>query len=97
MAIFSEISLQAAIFRRKLRGLFWIYLVNNFYRFTGGLNLSGSDGEQSLYTTFNNREIMFHVSTMLPTSSDPEDRQQVKHAAGANRKMVNRCGTTNHK
>jgi hypothetical protein len=45
--------------------------------FTGGLNLGGSDGEQSLYTTFNNREIMFHVSTMLPTSSDPADRQQV--------------------
>jgi hypothetical protein len=45
--------------------------------FTGGLNASGSDGEHSVYTQFNNREIMFHVSTMLPTSSDPDDRQQV--------------------
>ena len=46
-------------------------------RFTGGLNSSGSDGEHSLYTQFNQREIMFHVSTMLPTSNDPDDKQQV--------------------
>ena len=46
-------------------------------RFTGGLNSSGSDGEYSLYTQFNQREIMFHVSTMLPTSNDPDNKQQV--------------------
>jgi len=45
--------------------------------FTGGLNSSGSDGEYSLYTQFNQREVMFHVSTMLPTSSDPDNKQQV--------------------
>ena len=51
--------------------------LKNYFRFSGGLNLNGADGEYSLYTTFNNREIMFHVSTLLPTSTDPDDRQQV--------------------
>jgi len=44
--------------------------------FRGGLNLAGgADGEHSLYTKFDQREIMFHVSTMLPT--DKDDKQQV--------------------
>lgn len=37
----------------------------------------GADGNMSLYTKFDNREIMFHVSTMLPT--DPDDKQQVQY------------------
>lgn len=45
-------------------------------RFRGGLDI-GSDqtGEESVYTTFKDREIMFHVSTLLPY--DPLDSQQV--------------------
>jgi len=46
------------------------------FRFRGGLNVAGgADGANSLYTKFDNREIMFHVSTMLPT--DVDDKQQV--------------------
>ena len=45
-------------------------------RFRGGLDI-GSDqtGEESVYTSFKDREIMFHVSTLLPY--DPLDSQQV--------------------
>lgn len=34
-----------------------------------------STGEYSVYTTFHNREIMFHVSTLLPWT--PNNKQQV--------------------
>lgn len=46
------------------------------FRFRGGLDI-GSDqtGEESVYTSFKDREIMFHVSTLLPY--DPLDSQQV--------------------
>ena len=45
-------------------------------RFRGGLDI-GSDqtGEESVYTKFKDREIMFHVSTLLPF--DSTDKQQV--------------------
>ena len=45
-------------------------------RFRGGLDI-GSDqtGEESVYTSFKDREIMFHVSTLLPY--DPLDSLQV--------------------
>ena len=52
-----------------------IYILNAI-RFRGGLD-TGSDqtGEESVYTNFKDREIMFHVSTLLP--HDPLDSQQV--------------------
>lgn len=39
------------------------------------LFLDDSAGTHSVYTKYQDREIMFHVSTMLPFS--PNDRQQV--------------------
>ena len=42
----------------------------------GGLDVvKDQTGAHSVYTTFEEHEIMFHVSTMLPHSK--EDRQQV--------------------
>lgn len=51
--------------------------LNGFKGFRGGLDI-GSDqtGEESVYTNFKDREIMFHVSTLLPY--DPLDSQQVQ-------------------
>ena len=44
--------------------------------FRGGLDVQKDQtGSHSVYTTFEEHEIMFHVSTMLPYSK--EDRQQV--------------------
>ena len=42
--------------------------------FRGGLDTRhGQTGEESIYTEYQDREIMFHVSTMLPFSeSDPQ-------------------------
>ena len=51
-----------------------------FFAFThrGGLDVEKDQtGTHSVYTAFEEHEIMFHVSTMLPYSS--EDRQQVRH------------------
>jgi len=45
--------------------------------FRGGLDVrSGTTGEHSIYRKFNNNEIMFHVSTMLPYN--PKDKQQLE-------------------
>lgn len=38
----------------------------------------GTTGEEGLYIKWNNNEIMYHVSTMLPYN--PKDKQQVRPA-----------------
>ncbi|KAL4220835.1 Rap1 GTPase-activating protein 1 [Mactra antiquata] len=49
----------------------------NFEGYRGGLDtIHGQTGLESLYTKFHEREIMFHVSTMLPYKED--DIQQVQ-------------------
>lgn len=45
------------------------------YRLIAIYPTADSTGQQSVYTTFNNCEIMFHVSTMLPYT--PNNTQQV--------------------
>ncbi|ESO91442.1 hypothetical protein LOTGIDRAFT_105226, partial [Lottia gigantea] len=52
-----------------------------FKGFRGGLDtLHGQTGEESLYTHYQNREVMFHVSTMLPhTDGDPQQLQRKRH------------------
>lgn len=47
-------------------------------RFRGGLDTQhGQTGAESVFTKYQDREIMFHVSTLLPfTDGDP---QQVGH------------------
>lgn len=45
-------------------------------RFRGGLDVThGQTGKESVYTSFYNKEIMFHVSTKLPYTEG--DSQQV--------------------
>ena len=45
-------------------------------RYRGGLDVAGDQtGEYSVYTEYKDREIMFHVSTLLPF--DEQDSQQV--------------------
>ena len=51
--------------------------LRGFEHFRGGLdNASDTTGTHSVYTLFRDKQIMFHVSTMLPHS--PNDKQQVK-------------------
>ncbi len=45
------------------------HLVHHFGR------AGGTTGEEGLYIKWNNNEIMYHVSTMLPYN--PKDKQQV--------------------
>lgn len=46
------------------------------FRFRGGLDVAhGQTGTESVYTSFHNKEIMFHVSTKLPYTEG--DSQQV--------------------
>ncbi|XP_040565869.1 uncharacterized protein RapGAP1 isoform X2 [Lepeophtheirus salmonis] len=49
--------------------------------FRGGLDTTyGQTGDVSVYETFHNREIMFHVSTLLPyTDNDPQQLQRKRH------------------
>ncbi|CDW57302.1 Rap GAP domain containing protein [Trichuris trichiura] len=53
----------------------------DFKGFRGGLDtLHGQTGEESVYTTFKEREIMFHVSTLLPyTAGDSQQLQRKRH------------------
>jgi len=51
-------------------------LLKNFDGYRGGLDtIHGQTGLESLYTHYHGRELMFHVSTMLPFTDG--DIQQV--------------------
>lgn len=49
--------------------------------YRGGLDIqNGHTGDQAVYEVFKEREIMFHVSTLLPyTESDPQQLQRKRH------------------
>ncbi|XP_065559634.1 rap1 GTPase-activating protein 1-like isoform X3 [Artemia franciscana] len=55
--------------------------LTNHKGYRGGLDtLRGQTGEESVYTEFNGKEIMFHVSSLLPyTPSDPQQLQRKRH------------------
>ncbi|XP_062606320.1 rap1 GTPase-activating protein 1-like [Saccostrea cucullata] len=52
-----------------------------FQGYRGGLDtVHGQTGEDSVYTNYQGREIMFHVSTLLPyTDGDPQQLQRKRH------------------
>lgn len=49
--------------------------------YRGGLDIqNGHTGDQAVYEVFKERELMFHVSTLLPfTESDPQQLQRKRH------------------
>lgn len=49
--------------------------------YRGGLDIqNGHTGDQAIYQVFKEREIMFHVSTMLPhTDGDPQQLERKRH------------------
>ncbi|XP_055475453.1 rap1 GTPase-activating protein 2 isoform X5 [Psammomys obesus] len=55
--------------------------LQDFKGFRGGLDVThGQTGVESVYTTFRDREIMFHVSTKLPfTDGDTQQLQRKRH------------------
>uniref|UniRef100_A0A8C6ZD68 RAP1 GTPase activating protein 2 n=1 Tax=Nothoprocta perdicaria TaxID=30464 RepID=A0A8C6ZD68_NOTPE len=55
--------------------------LQDFKGFRGGLDVShGQTGAESVFTTFRDREIMFHVSTKLPfTEGDTQQLQRKRH------------------
>ncbi|KAK0394724.1 hypothetical protein QR680_000901 [Steinernema hermaphroditum] len=55
--------------------------LRNFSGFRGGLDIQhGQTGNQSVYTQFKQKEIMFHVSTLLPfTVGDTQQLQRKRH------------------
>uniref|UniRef100_A0A6Q2XC63 Rap-GAP domain-containing protein n=1 Tax=Esox lucius TaxID=8010 RepID=A0A6Q2XC63_ESOLU len=55
--------------------------LHDFKGFRGGLDVThGQTGTESVYTTFHNKEIMFHVSTKLPyIEGDSQQLQRKRH------------------
>ncbi|XP_053227465.1 rap1 GTPase-activating protein 1-like isoform X6 [Podarcis raffonei] len=55
--------------------------LQDFRGFRGGLDVTrGQTGSESIYTHFRGKEIMFHVSTMLPfTEGDAQQLQRKRH------------------
>ncbi|XP_068598122.1 rap1 GTPase-activating protein 1 [Brachionichthys hirsutus] len=55
--------------------------LHDFKGFRGGLDVThGQTGMESVYTSFHNKEIMFHVSTKLPyTEGDLQQLQRKRH------------------
>ena len=55
--------------------------LKNFKAFSGGLDTKHElTGTHSVYTTFQGREIMFHISSMLPyDETDPQQIQRKRH------------------
>lgn len=56
-------------------------VLDDFSGFRGGLDIkAGTTGTHSIFTKFNNNEIMFHVSTMLPFNpKDPQQLERKRH------------------
>ncbi|CAH1774914.1 unnamed protein product [Owenia fusiformis] len=55
--------------------------LKDFKGFRGGLDTQhGQTGDQSVYTRFDDKEIMFHISTLLPyTEGDSQQLQRKRH------------------
>ncbi|XP_048770676.1 rap1 GTPase-activating protein 1-like isoform X24 [Ostrea edulis] len=55
--------------------------LKDFQGYRGGLDtIHGQTGQDSVYTNYQGREIMFHVSTLLPyTDGDPQQLQRKRH------------------
>lgn len=51
------------------------------YRYRGGLDTQfGQTGDEAVYQVFKDREIIFHVSSLLPyTDNDPQQLQRKRH------------------
>ena len=59
------------------------------FRFRGGLDVMNNDtGVHSIYTVYDNSEIMFHVSTLLPHSSVNEQQLERKRHIGNDRVTI---------
>ncbi|KAK9885269.1 hypothetical protein WA026_010767 [Henosepilachna vigintioctopunctata] len=56
-------------------------LLKDHKGYRGGLDIkNGHTGEEAIYEVFKEREIMFHVSTLLPfTEGDPQQLQRKRH------------------
>ncbi|KAL5113075.1 GTPase-activating Rap/Ran-GAP domain-like protein 3 [Taenia crassiceps] len=62
--------------------------LKNWDRFKGGLDAkSETTGTESIYTIYEGHEIMFHVSTLLPISTD--NRQQIERKRHIGNDIVN--------
>jgi len=62
--------------------------LKDWSKFRGGLDVRGNmTGPESVYTTHEEHEIMFHVSTLLPFSQD--DKQQVERKRHIGNDIVN--------
>lgn len=51
------------------------------YSYRGGLDTQyGQTGDEAIYQNFKGRQIIFHVSTLLPfTDNDPQQLQRKRH------------------
>lgn len=58
-----------------------MFLYQFVYSYRGGLDTQyGHTGEEAIYHVYKEREIIFHVSTMLPyTDNDPQQLQRKRH------------------
>ncbi|XP_072325830.1 rap1 GTPase-activating protein 2-like isoform X2 [Scyliorhinus torazame] len=72
---------ESPVFQEFLNLLGDTVVLQNFKGFRGGLDVAhGQTGSESVYTTFKDREIMFHVSTKLPfTEGDSQQLQRKRH------------------
>uniref|UniRef100_A0A3B5MNC0 Rap-GAP domain-containing protein n=1 Tax=Xiphophorus couchianus TaxID=32473 RepID=A0A3B5MNC0_9TELE len=68
-------------FREFLSVLGGTIQLQGFTGFRGGLDVChGQTGNEAVFTSFNGREIMFHVATKLPyTEADPQQLQRKRH------------------
>jgi len=57
------------------------------FRYRGGLDTQfGQTGDEAVYQVFKDREIIFHVSSLLPyTDNDPQQLQRKRHIGKNNR------------
>jgi hypothetical protein len=63
------------------------YYAGLYFRYRGGLDTQfGHTGDEAVYEVFKDREIIFHVSTLLPyRDSDPQQLQRKRHIGRCSR------------
>ncbi|XP_038597237.1 rap1 GTPase-activating protein 1-like isoform X3 [Tachyglossus aculeatus] len=78
--VFSNLE-ESLAFREFLELLGERIQLQDFHGFRGGLDVrQGQTGTESVYTRFRGKEIMFHVSTLLPfTLGDAQQLQRKRH------------------
>jgi len=66
-------------YEQFLSGLGWMVNISSHEGFMGGLQRSRSTNERALYFASSTKEVIFHVSTVMPSETEEDRHRKLKH------------------